>query len=236
MLNPLTFRSIGPATFSGRIIDLAVNPKNFSEYYVATGSGGLWKTINSGTTYAPVFDNQPVYSIGALAIDPKNPEVLWVGTGENNSQRALAIGDGVYKTTDGGKTFVNTGLKKSEHIGKIVIDPRNSDVVFVAAQGPVWGPGGERGLYKTSDGGKSWERILYIGEYTGISDLECMQLHISGKEGHIQKSTEDRNLVFIKPLTEERHGREFQTASLPKETSAGLVLHSLNPTLISCMQ
>ena len=172
MLTSINFRSIGPATFSGRIIDLAVNPKNISEYYVATGSGGLWKTTNSGTTYTPVFDNQSAYSIGTLAIDPKNPEILWVGTGENNSQRALAAGDGVYKTTDGGKTFVNTGLKKSEHIGKIVIDPRNSDVVYVAAQGPVWGPGGERGLYKTTNGGKSWERILYIGEYTGISDLE----------------------------------------------------------------
>jgi len=172
MLSVLKFRSLGPAAYSGRIADFAVNPENPSEYYVGTASGGLWKTVNKGTTFEPVFDGQPVYSIGALAIDPGNPFVLWVGTGENNSQRNLAYGDGVYKTTDGGKTFTNMGLKKSEHIGKIIIDPRNSNTVYVASQGPVWGPGGDRGLYKTTDGGKTWDRILFIGEYTGVTDIE----------------------------------------------------------------
>jgi len=172
MLNPLSFRLVGPAAFSGRVIEVAVNPKNFSEYYVATGSGGLWKTTNAGTTFDPIFDDQAVYSIGYVTIDPKNTDVVWVGTGENNSQRAIAVGDGVYKSTDGGKTFQNMGLKKSSHIGKIVIDPRNSDVVYVAAHGQIWGPGGERGLYKTTDGGKTWNRVLFIGEYTAINDVE----------------------------------------------------------------
>lgn len=172
MVKTLKFRSIGPAAYSGRISDLAVNPDNISEYYVGVASGGLWKTENHGTTFEPIFDDQPVFSIGCLAMDPNNSNVVWVGTGENNSQRNLAYGDGVYKTTDGGKSFTNMGLKTSSQIGKIMIDPRNSNVVYVAAQGQAWGPGGERGLYKTIDGGKTWDRILEIGEYTGVSDME----------------------------------------------------------------
>jgi photosystem II stability/assembly factor-like uncharacterized protein len=172
MLKMHSFRSLGPAAYSGRISDLAVNPENPSEYYVGVASGGLWKTENHGTTFQPIFDNQPVFSIGCLAMDPNNSNVVWVGTGENNSQRNLAYGDGVYKTTDGGKTFTNMGLKTSSQIGKIMIDPRNSNVVYVAAQGQAWGPGGERGLYKTTDGGKTWKRVLEIGEYTGVSDME----------------------------------------------------------------
>jgi len=171
-LNMYSFRSIGPAAYSGRISDFAVNPDNYSEYYVGVASGGLWKTINHGTTFEPIFDNQSVFSIGCLAMDPNNSNVVWVGTGENNTQRNLAYGDGVYKTTDGGKSFTNMGLKTSSQIGKIMIDPRNSNVVYVAAQGQAWGPGGERGLYKTTDGGKTWNRILEIGEYTGVSDME----------------------------------------------------------------
>lgn len=172
MVSMLNFRSIGPAAYSGRISDLAVNPDNPSEYYVGVASGGLWKTENHGTTFQPIFDNQAVYSIGCLAMDPNNSNVVWVGTGENNSQRNLAYGDGVYKTTDGGKTFTNMGLKTSRQIGKIMIDPRNSNTVYVAAQGQAWGPGGERGLYKTVDGGKNWERVLFVSENTGISDME----------------------------------------------------------------
>lgn len=172
MLSILKFRSLGPAAYSGRISDFAVNPENPSEYYVGTSAGGLWKTVNKGTTFDPIFDSQPVYSIGALAIDYNNPNILWVGTGENNTQRNLSYGDGVYKSTDAGRTFTNVGLKKSEHIGKIIIDHTCSNTVYVAAQGPAWGPGGDRGLYKTTDGGKSWEQILYIGEYTGITDIE----------------------------------------------------------------
>ena len=172
MLKMFSFRSIGPAAYSGRISDLAVNPENTSEYYVGVASGGLWKTMNHGTTFQPIFDSQKVFSIGCLAMDPNNSNVVWVGTGENNTQRNLTYGDGVYKTTDGGKTFTNMGLKTSSQIGKIMIDPRNSNVVYVAAQGQAWGPGGERGLYKTVDGGENWNRVLEIGEYTGVSDME----------------------------------------------------------------
>ncbi|MDX9930069.1 MAG: hypothetical protein RBS37_09500, partial [Bacteroidales bacterium] len=172
MLSPMRFRLVGPAAFSGRIADVAVNPKNFSEWYIAVASGGLWKTSNAGTTFTPIFDDYPVFSTGCVTIDPNNTDVVWLGTGENNSQRALAIGDGVYKSTDAGKTWTNMGLKNSAHIGRIQVDPRNSNVVYVAAHGPVWGPGGDRGLYKTTDGGKNWERILYIGEYTALNDVE----------------------------------------------------------------
>jgi photosystem II stability/assembly factor-like uncharacterized protein len=169
----LRLRSIGPATTSGRVAAFAVDPNDRKNYYVAAASGGVWKTTNAGTTYTPVFDNYGSYSIGAIALDPKNTAVVWVGTGENNSQRSVGYGDGIYKSEDGGRTFRNVGLKNSEHIGKILIDPRNSDVVYVAAQGPLWGPGGERGLYKTTDGGKTWKAVLTVGggQHTGVSDV-----------------------------------------------------------------
>ncbi len=170
-LGGLKFRAIGPALTSGRIADFAVNPNNPAEYYVAVASGGVWKTVNAGTTYEPVFDSQGSYSIGCITMDPNNSNVIWVGSGENNNQRAVAYGDGVYKSEDGGATWKNTGLKTSEHIGRIIVDPRNSLVVYVAAIGPVWKEGGERGLYKTSDGGKTWEQILKIDEYTGVNDI-----------------------------------------------------------------
>jgi photosystem II stability/assembly factor-like uncharacterized protein len=167
----LKFRSIGPAVTSGRVADIAVDPGDRSRYFVAAASGGVWRTLNAGTTWEPVFDGEPSYSIGCVVIDPKDPSVVWVGTGENNSQRSVSYGDGVYRSEDGGKTWENKGLKLSEHIGKIVIDPRNSSVVYVAAQGPLWGPGGDRGLYKTTDAGGTWNRILNISENTGVSDL-----------------------------------------------------------------
>ena len=152
----LKFRNIGPAYCSGRIGDFAVNPNNHSEYYVAVASGNIWKTKNNGTTWTPIFEKYGAYSIGCIVMDPGNTNVLWAGTGENNSQRALGYGDGVYKTEDGGKSWKNMGLKSSRQIGEILVDPRNSNVVYVAAEGSVWGPGGERGLYKTTDGGKTW--------------------------------------------------------------------------------
>lgn len=170
-LNALKFRSIGPALTSGRISDFSVNPKNPCEYFVAVSSGGVWKTTNAGTTYEPVFDNQGSYSVGCVTLDPDNHNVVWVGTGENNNQRSVGYGDGVYKSTDGGKTWENVGLKTSEHIGMIAIDPRDSDVVYVAAYGPLWSSGGERGLYKTWDGGQTWEAVLTISEHTGVSEV-----------------------------------------------------------------
>jgi len=167
----LRLRSIGPAITSGRVVGFAVNPNDRAHYYVAVGSGGVWKTTNAGTTFTPVFDDVGSYSIGTVELDPKNPATVWVGTGENNSQRSVSYGDGVYRSDDGGRSWRNTGLKKSEHIARIVIDPRNSDHVYAASQGPLWGPGGDRGLFKTTDGGKSWKQILTISEHTGVTDL-----------------------------------------------------------------
>ncbi len=169
--NGLKFRSIGPAVTSGRITDFAVNPNNIHEYYVAVACGNVWKTNNSGTTWEPIFDNYGSFSIGCVTIDPKNTHVVYVGTGENNSQRSVSWGDGLYRSEDGGKSFTNIGLKKSEHIAKILIDPRDSKVIYVAAQGPLWGPGGDRGLYKSTDYGATWDSVLYISPNTGVTDV-----------------------------------------------------------------
>ncbi|MCF8259873.1 MAG: glycosyl hydrolase [Melioribacteraceae bacterium] len=166
----LKWRGIGPARTSGRIADFAVNPNNFNEFYVATASGHVWKTTNNGTTWDAVDDKMP-YSIGVVEIDPNNHNVVWVGTGENNHQRALGYGDGVYKSIDGGKSFQNMGLKESRQIGGIVIDPRNSNVVYVAAEGSAWGPDGDRGLYKTEDGGENWTKVLEISRHTGVNNI-----------------------------------------------------------------
>lgn len=168
----LKLRSIGPALMGGRIADIAVNPKDKSNWYIAVGSGGVWKTNNSGITWNPVFDDQPSYSIGTVSIDPNNTDVVWVGTGENVSGRHVGWGDGVYKSVDAGATWQRMGLNRSEHIGKILIDPRNSNTVFVAAEGPLWAPGGDRGLYRTTDGGKTWKAVLQIDENTGVTDIE----------------------------------------------------------------
>ena len=168
----LQLREIGPASMGGRIADIAVNPHNKSEWYIAVGSGGVWKTVNAGITWEPIFDDQPSYSIGTVSIDPNNTNVVWVGTGENVSGRHVGWGDGVYKSMDSGKSWQNMGLKGSDHIGKVLIDPRNSDVIFVAAEGPLWSSGGKRGLYKSTDGGKNWSQPLYIDENTGVTDIE----------------------------------------------------------------
>jgi photosystem II stability/assembly factor-like uncharacterized protein len=167
----LKFRSIGPAATSGRISDFAVDPGNAKRYFVAVSSGSVWRTENAGTTYEPIFDDQGSYSIGCVTLDPNDAQTVWVGTGENNSQRSVGYGDGVYKSTDGGDSWEHVGLKDSEHIGEILVDPRDSDVVYVAAQGPLWRTGGERGLYKTTDGGKTWIRILHIDDDTGINEV-----------------------------------------------------------------
>lgn len=173
----LSFRSVGPAVTSGRIVDIAVNPSNKNEWYIVAAAGGVWKTSNAGVTFNPIFDGQSAYSIGCISIDPNNTNVIWVGTGENNNQRAVGYGDGVYKSEDGGKTWKNVGLAKSEHIGMIAIDPANSDNVYIAAYGPLWNAGGERGIYKTTDGGKTWKQVLNVSENTGFNEVHIDKKH-----------------------------------------------------------
>ena len=172
--NPFTgleFRNIGPAMTSGRIADIAIHPENENIWYVAVGSGGVWKTTNSGTTWKSIFDKQKVYSIGCVTIDPNNPHTIWVGTGENVGGRHVGFGDGIYVSHDDGKTWKNTGLENSEHVSKIIVHPENSDIVWVASQGPLWSKGGDRGVYKTTDGGKTWKRTLGDQEWVGATDM-----------------------------------------------------------------
>ncbi|HEY8713083.1 MAG TPA: glycosyl hydrolase [Thermoanaerobaculia bacterium] len=238
----LELRGIGPAMTSGRIIDLAVDPRDPRTWFVAAASGGVWKTANNGTTFTPVFEDQDSFSIGCVTIDPKNSLVVWVGSGENNSQRSVSMGDGVYKSVDGGKSWKNAGLAKSEHIGKIVVDPRDSNVVYVAAQGPLWAPGGDRGLYKTTDGGKTWKAILTISENTGVTDFvqdpsnpdtmyaasyqrrrHVFTLIDGGPESNIYKST-DAGATWTK----------LDKNGLPKEQMGriGLALARNNPHIV----
>jgi photosystem II stability/assembly factor-like uncharacterized protein len=171
MLRGIVVRSLGPGLVTGRIADIAIDPGDPSTWYIATAFGGLWKTTNRGASFTPLFDDGGSHNLCCIVIDPKNSNVLWLGTGENHSQRSAHFGDGLYKSTDAGKSWKRVGLETSEHIGKIVIDPRNSNVVYVAAQGPLFSAGGERGLYKTSDGGVTWTQSLKISENTGATDI-----------------------------------------------------------------
>ena len=170
-LGAFEFRNVGPAFLSGRIADIVFHPDNDNIWYVAVGSGGVWKTENAGTTWTPLFDEQASYSTGCITLDPQNPATVWVGSGENVGGRHVAYGDGIYRSKDGGKSWENMGLKKSEHISKIIVHPDNSNVVWVAAQGPLWNKGGERGVYKTNNGGKTWKRVLGNSEWTGATDI-----------------------------------------------------------------
>src|SRR5881275_1985914 len=178
-LAELPWRSIGPAVTSGRVVDFAVpeGPKTqigqrLGElFYVASASGGVWKTVNGGTTWESIFDHQTSASIGDIAVAPSNPDILWVGTGENNNQRSASWGDGVYKSENGGRTWTNMGLRRSEHIGRIIVNPNNPQIVFVAATGPLWGAGGERGLFRTTDGGRTWKNVKNIDTHTGFTDV-----------------------------------------------------------------
>jgi len=167
----LKLRSIGPAFASGRIADIAIHPEDDNVWYVAVGSGGVWKTKNAAITWKPIFDDQTSYSTGCVTIDPNNPHIVWVGTGENVGGRHVGYGDGVYRSKDGGKSWENMGLKESQHISKIIVHPNNTDIIWVAAQGPLWNKGGERGLYKSSDGGKTWRRTLGDSEWIGVTDV-----------------------------------------------------------------
>ena len=191
-LSGLAFRSIGPAITGGRISAIAVNPSNHNEYYAGSGNGSLWKTENNGITFNPVFDGQETYPIGAIAIDPSNTNIVWVGTGENNNQGLAIYGDGIYKSEDGGKSWKNMGLKNSEQIGGIVIDPKNSDIVYVAAMGPLRNKGGDRGIYKTKDGGKTWNRVLFISDYTG-----CFEVHMDPRYSNILYATAHQRMNHL---------------------------------------
>ena len=171
LFDNIPVRNIGPAKVSGRITKVIKDYSNTSTWYVTTASGNVWKTVNSGTTWKPIFEHYGSYSIGTITMDPVNPNVLWLGTGENNSQRSVGFGDGIYKSIDAGNTWTHMGLKTSEHIAKIIIDPKDSDNIYVASQGPLWRSGGQRGLYNTKDGGKTWQRILHVTDDTGISDV-----------------------------------------------------------------
>ena len=167
----LELRNLGPAFMSGRIADIDIDENDPSTWYVAVGSGGVWKTENSGTTWQPLFDKQTSYSIGDVTIDPSNSNTIWVGTGENVGGRHVGFGDGVYRSRDGGGTWEEMGLKESEHISKIIIHPEDSNVIWVASQGPLWSSGGERGLFKSIDGGETWTNVLSAGEWTGVTDI-----------------------------------------------------------------
>lgn len=170
-LASLPLRSIGPAYPSGRISDFAFFSGGDHDYLVGTASGGLWRTEDAGTTWSPIFDNEGTYAIGVVEIAPSDENVIWVGTGENNAQRSVAFGDGIYKSTDGGRSWTNMGLKESGHISQIWIHPEDSDTVLVAVQGPLWSGGGDRGLYKTTDGGATWNAILTVDKHTGINEF-----------------------------------------------------------------
>jgi photosystem II stability/assembly factor-like uncharacterized protein len=165
------FRSIGPSLTTGRLSDIAIDPKNSNVWYVAASAGNLWKTENRGNTWTPIFDAYGSYSLGAVVVDPKNSNIVWLGTGENNNQRSVGFGDGIYKSTDAGATWTRMGLENSEHIPNILIDPRDSNVVYVSAIGPLWNEGGDRGLYKTTDGGRTWKAVLTISPNTGVTDV-----------------------------------------------------------------
>jgi photosystem II stability/assembly factor-like uncharacterized protein len=167
----LHFRSIGPAIMSGRISDFAVYEANPAIFYVATAHGGVWKTTSNGALMSPVLQNEGLLSIGDVTVSQKNPDLVWVGKGEANNRQSTSWGDGVYKSTDGGKTWQMMGLADSKHIGRILIDPANDDIVLVGAGGPLFGPGGDRGVYRTTDGGRTWTNTLKTDENTGVTDL-----------------------------------------------------------------
>ncbi len=171
LLAPFRFRSIGPASMGGRIDDVEVALSDSNIIYVGYAVGGVWKSENNGTTWDPVFDTYSSASIGDIAIHPTNPNIVYVGTGEANNRQTSSFGDGIYKTTDGGKTFQNIGLRETQTIARIVIDPRNPETVYVAAPGHLFGPNAERGVYKTTDGGKTWNNVKFIDNDTGFTDI-----------------------------------------------------------------
>jgi photosystem II stability/assembly factor-like uncharacterized protein len=171
MLKRFVWRGIGPASMGGRIDDIAAVESNPYIYYVGFATGGVWKTTNNGTTFSPIFDTYSTASIGDIAVAPSNPDIVWVGTGEANNRQSSSFGDGIYKSTDAGKTFARMGLENSQTIARIVIDPKDPNIVYVAVLGHLFGPNKERGIYKTTDGGKTWNNVKFIDEDTGFTDL-----------------------------------------------------------------
>ena len=237
----MKFRSIGPAVVGGRIIDFAVHPDNRSIYFVGVASGGVWKTTSGGTTWHCVFENEGSYSVGCVKLNPANPHEVWVGTGELNSQRSVGYGDGLYKSEDGGKSWKRMGLDRSEHISAIEFDARDSRVMYVAAQGPLWKEGGDRGLFKTTDGGSTWKNLLKPSEHTGVSDIvldprnpdvvyvstyqrrrHFWSMIDGGPEGSIQKSTDGGS-------TWKKLSSGLPTGDLGR---IGLAISAVNPDLL----
>src|SRR5205807_1633187 len=178
-IKALTWRSIGPAAMGGRIVALSVFEADPSTYWVATASGGLVKTVNNGITFEHQFDHEATVSVGDVCVAPSDRNIVWVGTGENNPRNSVSYGDGVYKSTDGGKTWKNMGLNKTFQIGSIKVHPKNPDIVYVGALGRLYGTSDDRGLYKTTDGGKTWDKIFYIDDQTGVIDIK---MHPSNPE------------------------------------------------------
>jgi hypothetical protein len=167
----LALRSIGPSLVTGRVADIDVDPRNLSVYYVATAAGGLWKSTNRGITFEPIFDRGGSFNLCCVKVDPRDSNVVWLGTGENSNPRSSMYGEGIYKSTDAGATWTRMGLESSEHLGNIQIDPRDSNVVYVSSQGPLWSAGGDRGVYKTTDGGRTWTAMLTKSPDTGANDV-----------------------------------------------------------------
>lgn len=219
----LKFRSVGPAFMSGRIGDVAIDPVEPNTWYIAVASGGLWKTTNAGTTFQPIFDDKPSYSMGCVSIDPSVNTTVWLGTGENNGGRHIGFGDGVYVSHDSGKSWQHRGLEKSEHVSKILVDPRNSDVVFAASQGPLWSPGGQRGLFKSTNGGKSWKLVLGPGRYVGksgkgLSDEEREKINDESFTGVTDVVFDPTNPDVLYAATHQRHRNVWAIINCGPET------------------
>ena len=218
----LKFRSVGPAFMSGRIGDVAIDPVNPNTWYVAVASGGLWKTSNAGTTFKPIFDDKPSYSMGCVTIDPSTHTTIWLGTGENNGGRHIGFGDGVYVSQDAGKSWAHKGLGESEHISKILVDPRDSDVVFAASQGPLWSAGGQRGLFKSADGGTTWKLVLGPGLLSSadqkLSDDERSAINDKSYTGVTDVVFDPANPDVMYAATHQRHRNVWAIINCGPET------------------
>src|SRR5437899_1877607 len=227
-IKAMTWRCIGPAAMAGRIVAIAVNEADPTSYWVATASGGLLKTVNNGVTFQHQFDREATVSIGDVCVAPSDPNIVWVGTGENNPRNSVSYGDGVYKSTDGGKTWKNMGLKKSFQIGRIVIHPKNPNIVYVGALGRLYGPSEERGLFKTTNGGESWEKILYVDDRTGVIDL-CM--HPSDPETLLVTTYERQRDLYDTNDPSKKWG---PGSGLYKTTDGGKSFQNLTKGLPTC--